>query len=106
MIVKHVPLWIILIFVWLIFERWRKNLATAKLRRMENANRGFINDLPIVSMTCGSMGKKKTTIITDMALSQEVMFRNIAYGKLQETDMKFPNFGWIAFEMELRKCME
>ena len=105
-IVKHVPLWIILIFVWLIFERWRKNLATAKLRRMENANRGFINDLPIVSMTCGSMGKKKTTIITDMALSQEVMFRNIAYGKLQETDMKFPNFGWIAFEMELRKCME
>ena len=105
-IVKHVPLWIILIFVWLIFERWRRNLATAKLRRMENANRGFINDLPIVSMTCGSMGKKKTTIITDMALSQEVMFRNIAYGKLQETDMKFPNFGWIAFEMELRKCME
>lgn len=105
-IVKHVPLWIILIFVWLIFERWRKNLATAKLRRMENANRGFINDLPIVSMTCGSMGKKKTTIITDMALSQEVMFRNIANGKLQETDMKFPNFGWIAFEMELRKCME
>lgn len=105
-IVKHVPLWIILIFVWLIFERWRKNLATAKLCRMENANRGFINDLPIVSMTCGSMGKKKTTIITDMALSQEVMFRNIAYGKLQETDMKFPNFGWIAFEMELRKCME
>ena len=105
-IVKHVPFWIILVFVWLIFERWRKNLATAKLRRMENANRGFINDLPIVSMTCGSMGKKKTTIITDMALSQEVMFRNVAYGKLQETDMKFPNFGWIAFEMELRKCME
>ena len=105
-IVKHVPLWIILVFVWLIFERWRKNLALAKLRRMENANRGFINDLPIVSMTCGSMGKKKTTIITDMALSQEVMFRNVAYGKLQETDMKFPNFGWIAFEMELRKCME
>ena len=105
-IVKHVPLWIILVFVWLIFERWRKNLALAKLRRMENANRGFINDLPIVSMTCGSMGKRKTTIITDMALSQEVMFRNIAYGKLQETDMKFPNFGWVAFEMELRKCME
>ena len=73
---------------------------------MENSNRGFINDLPIVSMTCGSMGKKKTTIITDMALSQEVMFRNVAYKKLQETDMKFPNFPWISFEMELRKCME
>lgn len=105
-VVKYVPFWVILIFIWLLFEWWRRNLALAKLRRMENSNRGFINDLPIVSMTCGSMGKKKTTIITDMTLSQEIMFRNVAYGKLQETDMKFPNFGWIAFEMELRKCME
>ena len=105
-VVKYVPFWVILIFIWLLFERWRRNLALAKLRRMENSNRGFINDLPIVSMTCGSIGKKKTTIITDMTLSQEIMFRNVAYGKLQETDMKFPNFGWIAFEMELRKCME
>ena len=105
-VVKYVPFWVILIFIWLLFERWRRNLALAKLRRMENSNRGFINDLPIVSMTCGSMGKKKTTIITDMTLSQEIMYRNVAYGKLQETDMKFPNFGWIAFEMELRKCME
>lgn len=105
-VVKYVPFGVILIFIWLLFERWRRNLALAKLRRMENSNRGFINDLPIVSMTCGSMGKKKTTIITDMTLSQEIMFRNVAYGKLQETDMKFPNFGWIAFEMELRKCME
>ena len=105
-VVKYVPFWTLLIICWLIFERWRRNLALAKLRRMENSNRGFINDLPIVSMTCGSMGKKKTTIITDMTLSQEIMFRNVAYGKLQETDMKFPNFGWIAFEMELRKCME
>ena len=105
-VVKYVPFWTLFIFGWLIFERWRKNFALAKLRRMENSNRGFISDLPIVSMTCGSMGKKKTTIITDMALSQEVMFRNVAYGKLQETDMKFPNFGWVAFEQELRKCME
>lgn len=105
-IVKYVPFWAICIVAWFGFEHWRKNLALAKLRRMEMSNRGFINDLPIVSMTCGSMGKKKTTIITDMALSQEVMFRSVAYDKLQKTDMKFPNFGWIAFEMELRKCME
>lgn len=105
-VVKFVPIWLIVIAAWFIFDHWRKNLALAKLRRMENSNRGFISDLPIVSMTCGSMGKKKTTIITDMTLSQEVMFRNVAYGKLQKTDMKFPNFGWIAFEMELKKCMK
>ena len=57
-------------------------------------------------MTCGSMGKKKTTIITDMALSQEVMFRQKAFELLQKTDMKFPYFPWICLEMDLRKCME
>ena len=73
---------------------------------MENRNCGFINELPIVSMTCGSMGKKKTTIITDMALSQEVMFREKAFERLQQCDMKFPYFPWISFEKELQKCME
>ena len=55
----------------------------------EARNCGFINTLPIVSMTCGSMGKKKTTMVTDMALSQEVMFRQKALGILQNNDMKF-----------------
>lgn len=105
-IIKFVPVWVLIPIGWLIFDHWRKSLALNKLSKMENSDRGFINDLPIVSMTCGSMGKKKTTLITDMALSQEVMFRNVAYKKLQKNDMKFPNFGWIAFEMELKKCME
>lgn len=52
------------------------------------------------------MGKKKTTLITDMALSQEVMFRQKAYDILKSNDMKFPMFPWIAFEDELRLCME
>ncbi len=105
-VVKYVPFWVILIFIWLLFEWWRRNLALAKLRRMENSNRGFINDLPIVSMTCGSMGKRKTTMITDMALSQEVMFRQKAFEILQKADMKFPYFPWICFEKELAACME
>ena len=103
---KSIPAVVYLGLAAYIFDRWRKGLALSKLRRMENSNRGFINDLPIVSMTCGSMGKKKTTIITDMTLSQEVMFRKVAYDRLQKTDMKFPYFSWIAFEMEIRKCME
>ena len=57
-------------------------------------------------MTCGSMGKRKTTLITDMVLSQEVMFRQKALEILQNNDMKFPYFPWIMFEDELRACME
>lgn len=100
------PWWIIAFVCWLLFDRWRKNIAQNRLRHFEARNCGFINELPIVSMACGSMGKKKTTLITDMVLSQEVMFRQKALSILQQNDMKFPYFPWIAFEDELRRCME
>jgi len=101
-----IPIWLFLVLFYPIFNHWRIKIALDRLDHMEKKNRGFINELPIVSMTCGSMGKKKTTIITDMALSQEVMFRNTAFEKLQKLDMAFPNFPWIMFELEIRKCME
>lgn len=92
--------------VWLIFNKWRKKIAVSRLRHFEARNCGFINELPIVSLSCGSMGMRKTTLITDMALSQEVMFRQKTLEILRENDMKFPYFPWICFEKELKKCME
>ncbi len=105
-IFKYFPWWLLLPFAWLLFNRWRRRTALGRLRHMEAKNCGFINELPIVSITCGSMGKKKTTAITDMALSQSVMFRQKALAILQENDMKFPFFPWVGFEDELHKCME
>ena len=105
-IFRYFPWWCIAFVCWLLFDRWRKNIALNRLRHFEARNCGFINELPIVSMACGSMGKKKTTLITDMVLSQEVMFRQKALEILQQNDMKFPYFPWIAFEDELRRCME
>ena len=91
---------------WLIFNKWRKKIAVSRLRHFEARNCGLINELPIVSLSCGSMGMRKTTLITDMSLSQEVMFRQKTLEILQENDMKFPYFPWICFEKELKKCME
>ena len=68
-IFRHFPWWSIVTVTWLLFNRWRKNIAFNRLRHFEARNCGFINELPIVSMSCGSMGKKKTTLITDMVLS-------------------------------------
>ena len=96
---------VIIVALWL-FNRWRRNIALMRLRHYEARNCGFINELPIVSITCGSMGKKKTTMITDMTLSQEVMFRQKALDILQKSDLKFPYFPWIMFEQELLACME
>ena len=103
---NKIPWWVLVCALLLLFNRWRHKKAREKLYRMEARNCGFINELPVVSMTCGSMGKKKTTVITDMAISQAIMFRQKALDILQKTDMKFPFFPWIAFENELKKCME
>ena len=105
-VIKSVPIPVWLVLGYVIFAKWRKRVAISRLNHYEARNCGFINELPIVSMSCGSMGKKKTTLITDMALSQEVMFRQKAFDLLQKNDMKFPNFPWICFEQELKACME
>ena len=101
-----VPWWISFFIAWHLFDRFRRKVAKDKLRHFEARNCGFINELPIVSMTCGSMGKKKTTLITDMSLSQEVMFRQKAFELLKRNDMRFPFFPWISFELDLKRAME
>ena len=103
---RVLPWWILLPLAWLVFDRARKKIALERLRRFEARNCGFVNELPIVTMACGPMGSKKTTLLTDMALSQEVIFRQKALDILQSCDLKFPRFPWILFEDELRACME
>ncbi len=103
---KVFNVWGVIVVVLWLFDRRRRNIAIMRLRHYEARNCGFINELPIVSITCGSMGKKKTTMITDMTLSQEVMFRQKALDILQKSDLKFPYFPWIMFERELLSCME
>lgn len=98
--------WALFPLLFVVWDRWRKRKAMDRLEHMELMNCGFINELPIVSMSCGSMGKKKTTAITDMALSQEVIFRREAYERLYKQDLKFPHFPWISFEKDICKCME
>lgn len=101
-----VPWWVWLLIGFIIFLRLRRKIAYARLRSFEARNRGFINSLPITAMACGSMGTKKTTMLTDMALSQAVMFRDKAHEKLLENDLKFPNFPWINFENDLKAAMK
>ena len=105
-IAKAFPWWMSSSIAWYIFDRFRRRIAVANLKHYEARNCGFINELPIVSMTCGSMGKKKTTVITDMGLSQEVMFRQKAFELLKKNDMRFPYFPWISFELDLRRAIE
>lgn len=105
-IMEFIPPIGLIIISYIIYELWRRNLGYKILRHYELRNRGFINTLGQVSMTCGAMGTGKTTALTDMALSQAHMFRDKALELILLNDLKFPNFPYINFEKELKVAME
>lgn len=100
--IMFVPLWAWAIIGLYFFDRFRKRIAYSRLWHMERRNDGFINARSMVLMVCGTMGKGKTTVLTDICLSTEMMFRDKAYELILENDMRFPNFPWIKLEDMLR----
>lgn len=100
-----VPTVIFVLLAIILFHHWRKSVGYGNLHHNELRNRGFINERPIVTMCCGTVGKGKTTQITDMALSTEVMFRDKAFEKILTQDLKFPKFPWINLENSIKKAM-
>jgi len=103
---NFVPTFVWVILGYVVFDKIRRAIGLARLHHMEMEDRGFIAERPIVFLTVGTMGKKKTTIVTDMSLSLEVMFRDKSLERLREADMKFPYFPWINFENSIRRAME
>ena len=97
---------LVVIFVLRRIDRWRKQIALSRLRRMEASNKNFIVERAICMMLVGTMGKGKTTLATDISLSTEAIFRNKAYEMMLDIDLKFPNFPYILLEQELKKEME
>lgn len=104
--INFIPLvvWIILGLV--VFHKFRQKIALQSLNHKERKNRGFINSTPLALMVVGTMGKKKTTMVTDMAISLNVMLRDKALEKILENDLKFPYFPWINLENVLRLQIE
>lgn len=105
-IFKHTPfsVWIILLFF--IIGKIRKSIAYEILDHNEKKNKGYVNSMGQQSLVCGAPGTGKTKTLTDMALSQEQIFRTKAYEKILENDLKFPYFPFINLENELKKAIE
>lgn len=100
----HRYIWYLIGFI--VLNLFCKKIGYDRLEHMERKNRGYINERPIVLMLTGTMGSKKTTIITDIALSQEIMFRDVAFERLLKADLKFPFFPWINLENNLKKAIK
>lgn len=104
--IAFIPLWAWIIIGLIALYFLSKSIAYNRLNRFERRNRGFINARPIVMMICATMGKGKTTMMTDMGLSNEVMLRDKAFELILENDLKFPYFPWINLENAMRRAIE
>ena len=94
------PIWIVIGYI--LFDRFRRKIGFKILRVHESDNCDFLKKLPVVSMILGTMGTGKTTMLTDVGLSQQNMFREKAKDLLFQADLKFPDFPWQKFEDALQ----
>lgn len=97
------PVWCVIGYV--VFDLIRKAIGFRILQVHEARNREFLESLPLVLYINGTMGSKKTTSLTDMALSFEILFRDKALELLLSVDVMFPNFPWILLEKDLVNAM-
>ncbi|MCQ2801410.1 MAG: hypothetical protein MJ222_01980 [Bacilli bacterium] len=102
---KIIPIILAVILIIVLILKARKNIAYARLNHYEMRNRGFLNSLGLVVLISGVTGKGKTLMMTDLALSQEVMFRDKCLEKILENDLKFKNFNWNTFETDLKNAI-
>lgn len=73
--INFLPWWSWAVVGFLIFDAIRKNIGTQRLRGYEARNQDFLESYPGALFVVGKQRAKKTTMITDMALSQEAIFR-------------------------------
>jgi hypothetical protein len=103
---NSIPLWCWVILILWAIDCWRKQIALQKLRHLENKNKGFILERSLCTMIVGTMGKGKTTLITDISLSTEAIFRTKAQELLLEIDLQFPHFPYMILENEIKSAID
>ena len=93
------------IIIYLIFDLIRVKRAYKKLKHYENYNKGFINNLGVISLIVGPPGSKKTLTMSDMTLSAEEIFRSKALKIIKRYDILFPHFPFAMLEKEINRAI-
>ena len=95
--------WVVLVAV--IYSICSVSVALDRLRHGEAKNCGVVKELPIMVLIVGEMGKGKTALSTDMALTLNNVHKADSLKKMFKFDMQFPLFSWELFEKELSEAM-
>lgn len=101
--IRFIPTLIWICIIILALEFWARSIALNELEHREARNKGFLEERGVMTIVYGPMGAGKTKTVTDMALSQEVKFRDMAFEIIIECDFRFPYFNWATFEQEMKK---
>ena len=96
--IEFLPVWAWLIIAYKVFDYLRKRAGMLALWFFESLNRAFLKIYEGALFLVGKQRAKKTTIITDMAMSQEVIYREQQKETLSRRDKQFPHFEWQRLE--------
>ncbi len=99
--IDFLPVWALIGIGYLLFDIHRKNVGYARLEDGEEENRRFLLANPGNLLATGPPRVGKTQGITDMGISQQIVFRKTAQQKSLEHHMEFPFFKWGLLEQTL-----
>ncbi|MCH5146528.1 MAG: hypothetical protein J1F61_00810 [Clostridiales bacterium] len=94
---------IILIYGFFIF---RNLYSVHKLVKLEKKSEEIVAELPVAVLITGTMNTGKTTFNTELAITYNKYFRDVADKKMFEITMRFPNFPWINLERCIKYGLE
>lgn len=100
-VIMFFPIWAWVIIGLVVFNIIRHSIALKKIKDNEKQCEDVVKSFPISSLICGPMGTKKTTFMTDVAITANKLFRQKAYDIIFENDMKFPDMPW----QNVEKCV-
>ena len=104
--VEFFPTIVWLIIGYKIFDVVRRWIGFNVLDAGEKRNKAFLLDHPGNLLATGKPRVGKTQTITDMTLSMEVIYREMAQKKSLEHHMEFPFFPWGVLEQSIIKMRE
>ena len=98
-LLSEIPLWLLILIIYIVFDRIRLNRAFNKLCSLDYKNRDFIdNHTGVVNVISGYPGSGKTKLVTDFGRSAEQLFRYNLLDTINKYQSYFPNFDYFSFE--------
>ena len=98
---KTLPWFVWVIIAFKIFDRWRRNKGYERLEEREEENQDFLREHPENILATGEPRSGKTQGITDMTISQDIIFRKVAKEKSFQRKNQFPHFPWVNLEQTI-----